>query len=56
MADYETAINSGTKFIIYRGYASKPINERLHVEDKYIAKNDLELLSMVKRFINESND
>lgn len=56
MADYQTAINSGTQFIIYRGYASKPINERLQVEDKYIAKNDLELLSMVKRFINESND
>ena len=56
MADYLTAINSGTQFIIYRGYASKPIDEALKVENKYIANDDLELLSMVKRFINEGND
>tara|TARA_B100000989_G_C19531294_1_gene470104 strand:+ start:3933 stop:4484 length:552 start_codon:yes stop_codon:yes gene_type:complete len=56
LADYKTAINSGTQFIIYRGYASKPIDEELKVENKYIANDDLELLSMVKRFIHEGND
>ena len=56
MADYQTAINSGTQFIIYRGYASKPIDEVLKVENKYIANDDLELFAMVNRFINESND
>ena len=56
LVDYQTAIASGTQCIIYRGYASKPINEELQIENKYIANNDLELLSMVKRFINEGND
>ena len=56
MADYQTAINSLTQFIIYRGYASKPIDEVMNVENKYIAYDDLELLSMVKKFINEGND
>ncbi len=56
MADYQTAINSGTQLIIYRGYASKPFDEELNIENKYLANNDLELLSKVKRFINEGND
>jgi len=56
IVDYQTAIKSGTKFIIYRGYGSKPIDEELKVENKYIANDDLELFSMVKRFINEGND
>ena len=56
LVDYQTAIDSGTECIIYRGYASKPIDQELQIENQYIAKNDLELLSMVKRFINEGND
>ena len=56
LVDYQTAIASGTQCIIYRGYASKPINEEFQIENKYIAKNDLELLTMVKQFIDEGND
>ncbi len=56
LADYKTAIKSSTKCIIYRGYASKPLDEELKIDSKLIANNELQLLSMVKRFINAGND
>ena len=54
--DFETSKKSKTKCLIYRGYAAKPLYEKLSIEDKYLAYNGIELLEKVKHFINESND
>ena len=56
LADYNSALDSDTRCIIYRGYASKPLDQELGIEIKYLAHDALELLNKVKQFINEGND
>ena len=51
LVDYKTSIISKCKCILYRGYASKPINDDFLVNKKYIANNSVELFKLIKNLL-----
>ena len=56
IVDYQSAIDSNSKCIIYRGKASKPLSKKLNIDEEYLVYNELDLKKKVENFVYESND